>query len=151
MTVGRRMAGALTGAAVLLAVASAATPEAFVAKLRDGSYVATVDGKTGNVRFALGEEYRVAGKGFGNTVNAFILGNKAGGSMLEIVSQSDEGLVVRVSAVPAADSPWPAGLANGDPEGFVTLKIIADGGGRIFFARLPGAWYACKAGEPNCK
>lgn len=122
---------------------------AAIVKLGDGSYVGAVEGQTRDVRFVLGGQFRVAGKGFGGTVNAWILGNRGGGSMLDIVSQTDTELVLRVTEIAADEKPWAAG-AQGSADSFITLKIAAARGERIFRANLPGAWYACSKGEPNC-
>lgn len=153
-----RMLGAaalgLAGAAAAHALDGAVSPAispTYVEELRDGSYVSSVDDARQDVRFALNGEFHILGRGFANTVNAWILGNRGGGSMLEILRQSDSELVVRVTDIPADEEPWPAEAMPRDDKAFVTVKIVADSGARTFHARLPGAWYDCRAGEPNCE
>ncbi|WP_140985065.1 hypothetical protein [Asticcacaulis tiandongensis] len=130
-----------------LIVPSAQAP---LVKLADGSYISNVDGKRENIVFKLGSTHRINGKGLSGGTAGWILGTTYGGSMLEIVSESDTQLVVKVTAVSGARTRWPANQIQYKNQSSVRMRIEAKHGDRVFEFSLPNSVYDCKRTEANC-
>ncbi|MFT4091562.1 MAG: hypothetical protein QM645_12575 [Asticcacaulis sp.] len=119
-------------------------------KLADGSYISNVDGKRDNIVFKLGSTHRINGKGLSGGTAGWILGTTYGGSMLEVISESDTQLVVKVTAVSGARTRWPANQMQFKSQSSVRMRIEAKHGNRVFEFSLPNSVYDCKHTEPNC-
>ncbi|MEM9965195.1 MAG: hypothetical protein AAGC58_07590, partial [Asticcacaulis sp.] len=119
-------------------------------KLPDGSYISDVDGKRENIVFKLGSTHRINGKGLSGGTAGWILGTTYGGSMLQIVSESDTQLVVKVTEVSGAQTRWPANQLPRKESSTVRVRIEAKHGKRVFQFSLPRSVYDCKRTEPNC-
>lgn len=124
-------------------------PSDALAILPDGSYVDAVDGKHAAVEFRLFSRHSITGKGLGNTVQAWLMGQRtpsvSAGSVLTVLYQTDTELQVQVSGISSGQSVWRPGVNQG-----VRIILISDGGGRRFEFTLPQGRYVCANGEQNC-
>lgn len=118
-------------------------------RLPDGSYLTSINGVRRLVVFQPGREYVIRGRGLSGGTAAWILGNPAGGSVLDVLYESDTELRVRVSHVSGARSLWPR-VEPSDRKPGVWLLIEADYGQRRFYVLLPESYYSCSASAPNC-
>lgn len=119
-----------------------------LATAKDGR-VDTIDGRRDSILFRRGTLHRIEGKGLSGGTAAWLIGPDGGGSVLTIRHESDTRLLVAVSDIAGARTPWPAGRTRTDARS-LTVRIEAGYGERIFEFRLPRSVYSCRSGEPNC-
>lgn len=128
-------------------------PEGALQIKADGSYVDKVDGLHSGQDFRLNTRHTITGQGLSGAVGAWVMSKRSSGnqsadigSVLNIVSQTDNELVVDVTGISAGQSVWEPGIN----EGGVYILLITNGGARTFKVYLPQAIYVCAEGEPNC-
>lgn len=118
--------------------------------------IATVNGKREGVHFGRNQRIEIRGMNLSNgdagSLQAWILGDSRGGSMLEIMNATSELIVARPLDVAGASSAWPT-HSGGSPLPVQTIKVLIrddNQPGRDLTISLRNSYYACVRGEKVC-